>query len=132
MPTRRHPLKRRNVRDRRLTPEIVALFIRLEEIRDAGDHQQWEEHGGRKREYLDGDRELCDAFRLPGHAVSPTDARLAAGEPMPQYMVAGGLCAAETWPRAAELRRQLLAAAAAQAESDVLPAFLASRTVGQK
>jgi hypothetical protein len=50
MPSNRRPLKR-NMRARRFTPEIVALFVRIEEIRNAGDDREWEEQGGRRREF---------------------------------------------------------------------------------
>lgn len=123
MPTNRHALKRRNVRDRRLTPQVISLFRQIEELRESGADKD-----------LDAERELRNALGLAGHAVSPTDARLAAGQETPQYMIAGSLCSAETWPKAVELRRQLLAVAAAQADSDadLLPAFLASTTASEK
>jgi hypothetical protein len=86
MPTNKHALKRRNVRDRRLTPAIVALFVRLEEIRNAGADREWEEQGGRRREFIDASHELRYGLGLFGHSVMPTDPTLAAGEPMPGYM----------------------------------------------
>lgn len=131
MPTRRHPLKRRNVRDRRLTPQTVALFVLIEEIRNAGDDREWEP-AGRHREYLDAEGELRRALGLLGHSVMPTDAGLAAGQPMPRYME--NLSAGETWPKAVELRKQLLEAAARQADSDadLLPAFLAPTVASEK
>jgi hypothetical protein len=113
--------QRRNVRDRRLTPQVISLFRQIEELRESGAEKD-----------PDAEYELRRALGLPGHAVSPTDAGLAAGEPMPVYM--SWLCAGETWPKAVELRKQLLEAAARQADSDadLLPAFLASTTPGQK
>jgi len=106
------------------------LFILIEEIRNAGDDRGWEPDG-RRREFLDAERELRDALGLARHAVSPCDAQVASGEEMPTYMA--WLCAGETWPKAVELRRQLLEAAARQADSDadLLPAFLAT-TVSEK
>ena len=113
MPSNRRPLKR-NMRARRFTPEIVSLFVRIEEIRNAGDDREWEPDG-RRREFLDAEHELRYGLGLAGHSVMPTDNELARGEPMPAYMA--WLSSGETWDHAAALRRQLLAAAAAQADS---------------
>jgi hypothetical protein len=119
MPTKRRALKR-NMRDRRLTPQIISLFRQIEELRESGADKD-----------LDAERELRWALGLPGHAISPCDARVANGEEMPIYM--SWLCSGETWPRAVELRRQLLEAAGqADSDADLLPAFLAWRTVSEK
>ena len=120
-----------SMRARRFTPEIVALFARIEEIRNAGDDREWEPDG-RRREFLDAEHELRYGLGFAGHSVMPTDDELARGEPMPAYMA--WLCSGETWPKAVELRRQLLEAAAKEADSDadLLPAFLAPTVAGEK
>ena len=130
MPSIRRPLKR-NMRARRLTPEIVALFVRIEEIRNAGDDREWEPDG-RRREFLDAEHELRYRLGLAGHSVMPTDDELAAGEPMPAYMA--WLSSGETWDHAVRLRQQLLAATAAFAERDesALATVLATTVAGEK
>jgi hypothetical protein len=114
-----------------LTPEIVALFVRSEEIRNAGDDREWEPDG-RRREFLDAEHELRYGLGLAGHSVMPTDDVLALGEPMPGYME--WLSSGETWDYAVALRRQLLAAGAAQAERDesALATVLAPTAAGDK
>jgi hypothetical protein len=50
MPTRRTPIDRRRVQ---ITPAMVALWKRGQEILATKAEQKWEEEGGRRREFLD-------------------------------------------------------------------------------
>ena len=114
MPARRR-LLRRDPRIR-LAPEAVKLFRVIEEIRDSGNEERWEDEGGRRRESLDAEKSLRRLLGLGWPAILPTDAELARGLPRPDYM--RYLCAGETWDRAADLRRQLLMAAGAERAAD--------------
>jgi hypothetical protein len=127
MPTKRRPLRRNAVRPR-IGPDAIRLFQFVEDCIESGDYEISEEEGGRKSEYEAADRELADMVG-PGWNISPCDRRLRIDPRVPQYMIAGGLCAADSWRKAVELRRQLLEAAARQADSDadLLPAFLAPK-----
>ena len=115
MPARRR-LLRRDPRIR-LAPEAVKLFRVIEEIRDSGDEERWEDEGGRRRESLDAEKSLRRLLGLGWPAILPTDGELACGLPRPAYM--DNLSAGPTWGRAVELRRLLLAAAAKARAAEV-------------
>jgi hypothetical protein len=108
MPSKRIPL-RRNVR-LRITPEAIRLFKLVENCIETGDHEFWEDEGGRRRQYLDADRDLASIFGLHLGEISPCDLQLRLDPRMPEYM--RYLCSAETWPVALEVRRALLQALA--------------------
>jgi hypothetical protein len=80
MSTKRTPLRRDA--KARLTPETIALWVRLEAIQAAGDHNEWEPLG-RRREYLDGNKALCGSLGLWWGYTSPLNAVTA--DP-PDYM----------------------------------------------
>jgi hypothetical protein len=108
MPSKRIPL-RRNVR-LRVTPEAIRLFKLVENCIETGDHEFWEDEGGRRRQYLDADRDLASIFGLHLGEISPCDLQLRLNAQMPKYM--RHLCSAETWPVAVEVRKALLRALA--------------------
>jgi hypothetical protein len=102
MPTKRVPLNRSA--HARITPEIIALWRRILEIQDSGADEEWEEAGGRRRELLDADRDLCSALGLSPWHTSPADVP-SQGPPEP-WEDPGRFALAQ------ELRRALEAAAA--------------------
>jgi hypothetical protein len=128
MPTKRRSLKR-SVRAARIGPEAIRLFRFVEDCIESGDCEISEEEGGRRSEYEAADRELAGMVG-PSWSISPCDRRLRIDPRTPQYMIAGGLCAADSWRKALVLRGQLIEAAAQQVDS--LPAFLALATAGEK
>lgn len=96
------PIKRRlsKVRQHRITPELVDLWVCLREIQEVGDDEEWEPEG-RRREYLDNSRALDSGLGLRPWEASPLHVH--EGKPPPPYQ---NLYAA-SWPRAQELRREL-------------------------
>jgi hypothetical protein len=54
------PVKRRIPKEKipEITDEMIELYRRGREIIAAGDHEFWEEDGGRQREYLDLTKKL--------------------------------------------------------------------------
>jgi hypothetical protein len=62
----RIPVARPNV-----TREAVELFRFVEDCIETGDDKFWEPEGGRKQQYLDGDRALMKMFGLHLGDISP-------------------------------------------------------------
>jgi hypothetical protein len=129
MPTKRRPLKRNAVRAR-IGPEAIQLFRFVEDCIESGDWEISEEEGGRRSEYQAADRKLAGMVG-PGWEISPCDRRLRVDPEVPEYMIAGGLCAANSWRKARALRELLEAAARQTDDADLLPAFLASTTASK-
>ncbi len=101
MTTKRTPL-RRDARAR-ITPELVALWLKLKEITGAGAHEKLEPDG-RRVEYLDALHALDRLLGMKPWQVCPLDAVTA--EP-PSHLQQHRL---DSWRRAWELRRALEAA----------------------
>jgi hypothetical protein len=90
-----------------VSAEAVELFVRCEELIRRGADDPFREHP-RRDEYLASERKLME---LLGLCVFTDCSPLHRRRPL-----SPGL--AETWPRAHELRRALLAAAAAQEKAE--------------
>ena len=103
MTTKRTPIRRN--RRARLTPETVALWLVLREIQDDPMGNEWEPVG-RRREYLDGIKELCRRLGLWWGSTNPLDATEATP---PDYMLHNKL-QADAWREAYRWRCALMAA----------------------
>ncbi len=101
MTTKRTPL-RRDARAR-ITPELVALWLKLRAIREVGEHEELEPDGHRV-EYLDALHALDRALGIKPWQVCPLDAVTA--KP-PSHLQQHRL---DSWRRAWERRRALEAA----------------------
>ena len=101
------PVKRRSAKARgdRITPELVELWVRLNEIREAGADEESEPHG-RRDEYLDAFHALNRAFAIRLWQESP----LYVDGPEPPEDRRRYEMDAEAWRRAWELRCALEAA----------------------
>ena len=99
MTTKRTPI-RRNARVR-ITPEIVALWRRLEEIKAAGGDEEWEPVRQR-REFSDTHLTLHRALGLRPWEANPFDVD---DGPRPPYQT----CYSGSWEQTQELRRVILA-----------------------
>ena len=109
MPTKRVPLHR-SLKPRRITPRAVALWRVIQEIEAEDGDRDWEDEGGRRREYLDARGELNLLLGIKPWQSSP--ARVHDPEP-PKWMTAGNLLAADQWREAWKLRQALEAATSA-------------------
>jgi hypothetical protein len=94
----------------RITPELLALWTRLVEIVNAGDHREFEPDG-RRREYLDASQELDQALEIKPWDWSPI--QITADKP-PDYVWTDAF-KLESWCRGQAWRQELEAAAGAQA-----------------
>ncbi len=101
MTTKRTPL-RRDARAR-ITPELVALWLKLKAIREAGEHEELEPDG-RRVEYLDALHALDRALGIKPWQESPVDVD---GPEPPAHMRQHQQ---DSWRRAWELRQALEAA----------------------
>jgi hypothetical protein len=96
-------LRRPKTRTTRVTDEAIEAFRLCEEIVAAGDDELFEDEGGRRHEYLEAHRALVCALGLKPWEASPVDVD---EEPCSW----SGNLYADSWSRAQELRRELLAA----------------------
>jgi hypothetical protein len=87
-----------------ISDEAIAAFQLCEEIVAAGQHEAWEDEGGRRHEYLTAHRSLHVGLSLRPWDASPADV------PDEGPCGWGGNLYADSWSRAQELRRELLAA----------------------
>jgi hypothetical protein len=87
-----------------VTDEAIEAFRLCEEIAAAGLQEAWEDEGGRRHEYLTAHQSLHAELSLRPWAASPCD--VTDEEPCGW----GGNLYSESWSRAQELRRELLAA----------------------
>ncbi len=94
------------VRTPPITDEAVALFRLCNEIAAAGQDENFENEGGRRREYLDAYRALSRAVGINFWEVSPLDA---VQESPPDYMRQNPLQFGY-WEKAWGARREILAA----------------------
>ena len=97
-------LRRPKKRTMQISDEAVAAFRLCEEIAAAGQHEAWEDEGGRRQEYLTAHRSLHGELSLRPWEASPVDVLDEGSCPWE-----GNLYAA-SWPKAQELRRELLTA----------------------
>jgi hypothetical protein len=97
-------LRRPKKRAMQITDEAIAAFRLCEEIVASGLHEAWEDEGGRRDEYLTACRTLHAGLSLKPWEASPAD--------VPDEGPCGwsGNLYADSWLRAQELRRELLAA----------------------
>jgi hypothetical protein len=94
-----------------ITEEMIQLFKRGLKIQAAGDHERWEDEGGRRDEYLALDKRLnITLLRKGWHEVSVLDPAL--DHQMPGYMK--NLAAGRDWPVSVGQRRALLQTASAK------------------
>ncbi|OSJ33187.1 hypothetical protein BSZ19_16210 [Bradyrhizobium japonicum] len=97
------PVKRRRSKERKFQiDEAVVLFARAREL---APFEQWEEDGGRRREYLETWKALHLALGLKLFEASPLDVR--EGDSV-RY---GGQCWMESVPKALAVRAELIAVA---------------------
>jgi hypothetical protein len=101
------PVKMRNAKARqnRITPELVELWVRLNEIRDADADEEFEPRG-RRNEYLDALSALNLALGIRPWQESP----LYVDDPEPPDYRRRYQPDAEAWRRSWELRQALEAA----------------------
>jgi hypothetical protein len=97
-------LRRPKTRTTRVTDEAIQAFELCEEIAAAGLDEAWEDEGGRRREYLTALQSLHGELSLRPWEASPVDVLDEGSCPWE-----GNLYAA-SWPKAQELRRELLTA----------------------
>jgi hypothetical protein len=57
-----------------MTPEMVTIFVRCEQIIEDGHDELWEDQGGRRREFLDANEALRKLLGRNIAQVSPVDA----------------------------------------------------------
>jgi hypothetical protein len=100
MTTKRRPIKRNP--KLRVTPEAVALWVRLNEILAAGLKDDWDDQTCRN-EYLDTAEQLREALGLHPWEANVEDADT---DDPPDYMLSTPL-AVEGWRTAREWRRLL-------------------------
>jgi hypothetical protein len=103
MTTKRTPIRRAT--KARVTPEIIALWLKLKEIVADETCEEWEPEG-RRREYLDTSKALRQALGIPPWGSNPINA---VSERAPDYMHHNPL-AFEGWQTAWEWRCALEAA----------------------
>lgn len=98
------PAKRRRSKERKfqISDEAVVLFARAREL---APFEQWEEEGGRRREYLETWKALHLALGLRLFEASPLDVT------EDDSVRCGGQCWMESVPKALALRVELVAAA---------------------
>jgi hypothetical protein len=101
MPVKRRRAKARNAT---ITDEAIQAFELCEEIAAAGLAEAWEDDGGRRDEYLTAHLSLHGELSLRSWEASPADVPDSGACPWE-----GNLYAA-SWPKAQELRRELLTA----------------------
>jgi hypothetical protein len=97
-------LRRPKKRTMQISDEAVEAFRLCEEIAAAGRLEAWENEGGRRDEYLTAHRLLYIELSLRPWEASPLD--VTDDEPCGWE----GNLYADSWPRAQDLRRELLAA----------------------
>jgi hypothetical protein len=97
-------LRRPKKRAMQITDEAIAAFKTCEEIASAGLAEALEDEGGRRDEYLTASRSLHRELSLRPWEASPLDVLDEGSCPWE-----GNLYAA-SWPKAQELRRELLTA----------------------
>lgn len=99
------PVKRRKSKERKfqISDEAVELFTHAISIKH---FEEWEEEGGRRREYLETWKALHIALGLKLFEASPLDV-----EDGRTYF--GGQCWLESVPKVLALRAELIAAAGA-------------------
>jgi hypothetical protein len=85
-----------------ISDEAVELFAHARSI---ADQDQWEEEGGRRREYLETWKALHFALHLALYEASPLD--VSEGQKH-----SGGQCWMESVPKVLAIRAELIAAAA--------------------
>ncbi|MET3991614.1 hypothetical protein ABID65_003254 [Bradyrhizobium sp. S3.9.2] len=97
------PAKRRRSKERKfqISDEAVVLFARAREL---APFEQWEEEGGRRREYLETWKALHLALGLKLFEASPLDVREGG-----TYLA--GHCWLESVPKALAVRAELIAVA---------------------
>ena len=88
-----------------MTDEAIAAFRFCEEIVAAGLQDAWEDEGGRRHEYLTAHQSLHAELSLRPWQASPVDVPDEGSCPWD-----GANLYADSWSRAQELRRELLAA----------------------
>ena len=102
------PVKRRSAKARQhqVTDEALRAFRVCDEILKSGKYDDWEDVGGRHREYLDTLRVLYRELKPPWNHASPLDDDL---EGPPPY--GPETCWAMSRPAALEIRREIFCGA---------------------
>jgi hypothetical protein len=106
MPTKRIPLNRSRLPS--IPPEAIELFRRGLEIQAAGGHEEWEEDGGRRSEWLAIRKRLDWTLLKRLGEISVLDPVLDHPEMRPIGLYSGG----PSWDAGVALRKALLDAIA--------------------
>lgn len=98
------PVKRRKSKERKfqISDDAVELFAHARSITQ---YDQWEDEGGRRREYLETWKALHFALHLALYEASPLDVSEGGS-------YSGGQCWLESLPKVLAIRAELIAAAA--------------------
>src|SRR3974390_1413536 len=90
-----------------ITPAAMKAFLLVEEIRDAGQDEEWEEEGGRRRECLDAENVVDSELKLQPWETGPYDVDETA---RPTRWTKASAHEIDRWNKAVVLRRAIIAA----------------------
>jgi hypothetical protein len=96
--------RRTQPNDFQITPEMIALFRKACDIEAAGDHERWENEGGRRREWHDTAVALHSAL---GRTLWQHDVIDVYDGAPPDWAVKNGLECIGDWEEARDIRRRL-------------------------